>query len=84
MVEWSTPQEISKDAGKRNQVFKMLHASLIIVVIVDVFSKLVFSLFGVYLWELFVTWDFEWCLLTGRRKFRWPLVSLTTFPSDFQ
>ncbi len=42
---------------------------------IDVFAKLVFVLFGVYVWELFTTCDFEWSLLSGRRRFRWPLVS---------
>lgn len=40
----------------------------------DVFLKLVYALFGVYVWELFVTCDFEWSLLTRQRIFRWPLV----------
>ncbi|KAH8830322.1 hypothetical protein DL96DRAFT_1668218 [Flagelloscypha sp. PMI_526] len=40
----------------------------------DVFIKLVFTLFGVTLWEIFLTLDFEWSLIVGRRKFRWPLV----------
>lgn len=40
----------------------------------DVFLKLIFALFGVYIWELFMTWDFEWSLLNRRRKFRWPLI----------
>ncbi|RDB23295.1 hypothetical protein Hypma_009572 [Hypsizygus marmoreus] len=39
----------------------------------DVFQKLIFALFGVYLWELFMTCDFEWSLISRRRKFRWPL-----------
>ncbi|KAF9008688.1 hypothetical protein BDQ17DRAFT_1236446 [Cyathus striatus] len=38
------------------------------------FQKLIFTLFGLYVWELFLTWDFEWSLIRGRRKFRWPLV----------
>jgi len=42
----------------------------------EAFLKLVFTLFGVYIWELFMTCNFEWSLMTGRRKFRWPLVSL--------
>ena len=33
------------------------------------------SFFGLYLWELFQTCDFEWSLVTRRRKFQWPLVS---------
>ncbi|KAJ6629203.1 hypothetical protein B0H10DRAFT_30170 [Mycena sp. CBHHK59/15] len=40
----------------------------------DAFSKIIFALFGVYIWELFMTFGFEWSLLTRRRQFRWPLV----------
>src|SRR5438045_238409 len=40
-----------------------------------VFAKLIFSLFGLYVWELFMTCDFEWALITKRRQFRYPLVS---------
>ncbi|KDQ64813.1 hypothetical protein JAAARDRAFT_116772 [Jaapia argillacea MUCL 33604] len=40
----------------------------------DVFTKLMFSLFGVYVWELFITSGFEWSLITGKRKFKWPMV----------
>ena len=40
------------------------------------FLKLIFSLFGVYIWELFTTCDFEYSLLSKRRAFRWPLVRI--------
>ncbi|KAF5387597.1 hypothetical protein D9615_000197 [Tricholomella constricta] len=40
----------------------------------EIFSKLIIALFGVYVWELFMTCDFEWSLLSKKRKFRWPLV----------
>ncbi|KAJ4472271.1 hypothetical protein J3R30DRAFT_3524185 [Lentinula aciculospora] len=38
------------------------------------FDRIVFCFLGVTLWELFSTWEFEWSLLRGRRKLRWPLV----------
>jgi len=40
----------------------------------DVFQKLIFCLFGLYIWELFTTCDFEWSLITKRRRLRWPLT----------
>ncbi|KAF6762761.1 hypothetical protein DFP72DRAFT_876875 [Ephemerocybe angulata] len=40
----------------------------------DAFQKIIFAFFGLYVWELFVTSDFEWSLLTRRRAFHWPLV----------
>ncbi|KDQ29126.1 hypothetical protein PLEOSDRAFT_1038859 [Pleurotus ostreatus PC15] len=39
-----------------------------------VFQDVIYALFGVCVWELFMTCDFEWSLITGQRKFRWPLV----------
>ncbi|CCM02830.1 uncharacterized protein FIBRA_04942 [Fibroporia radiculosa] len=47
----------------------------------DVYSKLVFALFGVYVWEVFETSDFEWSLITRRRKFTWPLCEYTRLKS---
>ncbi|KAF8226520.1 hypothetical protein L208DRAFT_1301385, partial [Tricholoma matsutake] len=40
----------------------------------DVLSMMSFSLCSIYLWEILVTWDFEWSLLTKQTRFRWPLV----------
>lgn len=39
-----------------------------------VFTQMMFTFLGVYLWELFTTCDFEWSLIKGRRKFTWPLI----------
>ncbi|KAJ7774353.1 hypothetical protein DFH07DRAFT_732907 [Mycena maculata] len=44
----------------------------------DAFIKIIFALFGVQMWELFMTWGFEWSLITRRRRFRWPLISVLT------
>ncbi|KAJ3723213.1 hypothetical protein C8R42DRAFT_579597 [Lentinula raphanica] len=43
------------------------------------FDRVVFCFLGVTIWELFSTCDFEWSLIQGRRKLRWPLVK--TFQS---
>ncbi|KAF7301442.1 hypothetical protein MIND_00709500 [Mycena indigotica] len=37
------------------------------------FEKLIFTCFGCYIWEIGTTLSFEISLLTGRRRFRWPL-----------
>ncbi|EPT02874.1 hypothetical protein FOMPIDRAFT_1015128 [Fomitopsis schrenkii] len=50
----------------------------------DVYEKLVFALFGLYVWELFQTSGFEWSLITRTRKLTWPLINceaLYTFNS---
>jgi hypothetical protein len=74
MVNWSDPAEIAQDSGMPTEAsgepfwffeFRGLGA----------FLKLgTYTLFGVYVWELFMTCDFEWSLITRRRRFRWPLV----------
>ncbi|CCM02831.1 uncharacterized protein FIBRA_04943 [Fibroporia radiculosa] len=38
-----------------------------------VYTRLMFVLFGVYIWEIVVTFGFEWSLITGKRRFTWPL-----------
>ncbi|KAJ7904319.1 hypothetical protein B0H14DRAFT_2662270 [Mycena olivaceomarginata] len=45
----------------------------------DAFEKIIFAFFGMQMWELFMTCDFEWSLLTRRRRFRWPLSNF--FPT---
>ncbi|KAJ7179320.1 hypothetical protein C8R46DRAFT_1159945 [Mycena filopes] len=40
----------------------------------DAFIKIIFAFFGIQMWELFMTFGFEWSLITRRRRFRWPLV----------
>ncbi|KAF9500675.1 hypothetical protein BDN71DRAFT_1440121 [Pleurotus eryngii] len=38
------------------------------------FTQLMHALFGVYVWEWALTLDFDWQYLSGKRKFRWPLI----------
>lgn len=49
---------------------------------VDAFQKIIFAFFGLYIWEMFMTIDFEWSLLTRRRVFHWPLVSSNVLWAD--
>ncbi|KAF9568259.1 hypothetical protein CPC08DRAFT_732709 [Agrocybe pediades] len=39
-----------------------------------IFVKFMHSLLGVYLYEFFISLDFEWAILTGKKKFQWPLI----------
>ncbi|PCH35327.1 hypothetical protein WOLCODRAFT_19913 [Wolfiporia cocos MD-104 SS10] len=39
----------------------------------DAFTKLMHCLAGVYFWEFFTSLDFEWKVITGKKKFQWPL-----------
>ncbi|KAF9269674.1 hypothetical protein L218DRAFT_916021 [Marasmius fiardii PR-910] len=40
----------------------------------DVFIKLIHSLMGVYAWEFFLTLDFDFAFIAGRKPFRWPMI----------
>jgi hypothetical protein len=39
-----------------------------------IFIRLIHALTGIYVWELVVSFDFDWAVLTGKKKFRWPLA----------
>jgi hypothetical protein len=39
-----------------------------------VFMKFMHALLGLYIWEWAISLDFDWMFLSGKRKFRWPLV----------
>ncbi|KAI0002124.1 hypothetical protein BJV74DRAFT_765843 [Russula compacta] len=38
------------------------------------FSNLIHVLFGLYLWEFCVSYDFDYAFLSRKRKYRWPLT----------
>jgi len=38
------------------------------------FTKLNHALLGIYAYEWLISLDFEWDIITGRKRFRWPLV----------
>ncbi|KAJ8089629.1 hypothetical protein PM082_014887 [Marasmius tenuissimus] len=38
------------------------------------FDNSLFALMGLYAWEWVITLDFEWEFVSGRRKFRWPMI----------
>ncbi|PBK67443.1 hypothetical protein ARMSODRAFT_888799 [Armillaria solidipes] len=40
----------------------------------EVFIKLMHVLLGVYVWEFFVSISFDWDFMSGRKKFRWPMI----------
>jgi len=39
-----------------------------------IFVKLLHALFGLYIWEWFVSLDFDWEFISGKKKFRWPMI----------
>jgi len=39
-----------------------------------VFLKFMHALCGWYFWEFAISLDFEWAFITGKKKFKWPLI----------
>ncbi|KAF8556803.1 hypothetical protein OG21DRAFT_1475795 [Imleria badia] len=39
-----------------------------------VFDRLIHALLGLYGWEILLSLDFDWAVISGKRKFRWPLI----------
>ncbi|KAF8843882.1 hypothetical protein BDN67DRAFT_1008582 [Paxillus ammoniavirescens] len=40
----------------------------------SIFIKLMHALMGLYAWEFIVSLDFDWAILAGKKKFRWPMI----------
>ncbi|TFL04719.1 hypothetical protein BDV98DRAFT_525028 [Pterulicium gracile] len=38
------------------------------------FERLIHTLLGLYMWEWFISLPFDWSYISGRKKFRWPLI----------
>ncbi|PFH50609.1 hypothetical protein AMATHDRAFT_60714 [Amanita thiersii Skay4041] len=38
------------------------------------FDRFIHTLLGLYIWEWFTSLDFDWQFITGKRKFRWPMI----------
>ncbi|KII86860.1 hypothetical protein PLICRDRAFT_43536 [Plicaturopsis crispa FD-325 SS-3] len=40
----------------------------------DAFTKLMHALLGLYAWEFALSLGFEWDFITGKKKFKWPMI----------
>lgn len=38
------------------------------------FSRFMHALLGLYIWEFFTSLPFDWAFISGKKKFRWPLI----------
>lgn len=73
MVNWSSLPEITKDSGTCKSIIPTVPFAHTFNK--AVFTKVIYALLGIYVWEILGTVDFEWSLITRKRKFTWPLVS---------
>ncbi|KAI0703732.1 hypothetical protein BC835DRAFT_901303 [Cytidiella melzeri] len=40
----------------------------------EAFSRLMHALLGLYIWEFVTSLDFDWDFISGRKKFKWPMI----------
>jgi hypothetical protein len=73
MVDWKTRKEIEAEGSECHAEFLGVFYSDHLVLVV-VFIKTVYVLFGIYIWEICTTGKFELSIFLGRRKLAWPLV----------
>lgn len=73
MARWAASEDIARETGmcRDHQCF----GDSFNMVGAGTFEELLLCLFGLYLWEVLQTSDFEWSLLSRARKFSWPFVS---------
>ncbi|KAF8843884.1 hypothetical protein BDN67DRAFT_896047 [Paxillus ammoniavirescens] len=38
------------------------------------FNNFMHALLGIYIWEFFTSLDFDWQFISGKKKFKWPLI----------
>ena len=75
MPDWKSPTEVQEDAG----IFaKFMHALLGLYAYVAYPSyhcfRYLVSIAAILRYEFLLSLDFEWDILTGKKRFRWPLV----------
>ncbi|KAI1792883.1 hypothetical protein LXA43DRAFT_1060251 [Ganoderma leucocontextum] len=44
------------------------------------YANVIFASFGLYVWEVFQTSDFEWAVLERKRKLKWEMLNITPVP----
>ena len=77
MVQRDSFSGVAKDFGALYliPIYLWLQASH---AISDILVNITFLTLGLYSWEIISTLEFEWSLITRKRKFSWPLVSRPT------
>lgn len=73
MVDWKNPLVVATEAREYLCRFPILPPSNTTGITVD-FNNMVHVFFGLYVWELMVSFYFEISLVQGKRKVGWPLV----------
>lgn len=76
MVDWKTSKEIKAEGSEYHAEFLGISYSDHFTLVVA-FTKVVYVLFGIYIWEICTTGGFELSVFLGRRKLAWPLVRLS-------
>lgn len=75
MTDWTSETELATDArmSTRSSWTSSTVYTDLGLCSTGAFTKILFTFFGIYVWELFQTSDFEISILLGRRKLQWPM-----------
>jgi len=73
MVDWKDPRVMATEARTYLCCLPILFSSNATGITVD-FNNVVHVFFGLYMWELMMSFYFEISLMKGKRKVGWPLV----------
>ncbi|EMD35615.1 hypothetical protein CERSUDRAFT_53885 [Gelatoporia subvermispora B] len=73
MVEWSSPEAITSAGGPFVNC-SVDARELIQIHATGVYKDFVHALFGLYIWEVLISMKFDLDYLTGKRRFRWPMI----------
>ncbi|KAF7360172.1 hypothetical protein MVEN_00745800 [Mycena venus] len=76
MVNWQSQTEIAKDGGAYYASISPYRRSGAHFAIkkIAAFGKFMHALLGLYIWEWFTSLGFDWEYISGKRKFRWPMI----------
>jgi hypothetical protein len=81
MVDWMSPATLAQEDGQSFAVmYIVVMQSCSYILLAVIFNNFMHAIIGLYAWKYFTSLGFEWELLTGRKKFQWPLVSRHTRP----
>lgn len=73
MPDWTSTAEIVRDSCTSINV--VVHVAIRLTASIAIYAKFVLVLAGVAAWDVGSTLMFDLSIITGKRKWRWPMVS---------
>ncbi|PIL36797.1 hypothetical protein GSI_00487 [Ganoderma sinense ZZ0214-1] len=73
MVDWTSQVEIQRGTGMFPYCY-LRRSSSYSTLLTVAYANVIFASFGLYIWEVFQTSDFEWSVVEGKRKLKLHMV----------